>query len=351
MLPYPDYKGTHVKILVYDDNPGFGGHQVMAAHGVAALAEDPSNEIICMVHPENRPLKKLLAGFQTLEPANNFQPLELDRVLCIQGDIAQSSKGVRAARRAGIECISYIAIPHRMAAMGAKLGALRDRLNQPLLNLPDRYIAISESMKRILVERGVTKPITIVKNGIPAPSPLPAKPADSRPSIGLLGRIEFNQKQQDFMVQAFLEQTEAFDGYRLLIAGNGPDEKHLQALINGQDAIDLLPWQENTQAFYEQIDFLVIPSRYEGFPLVMLEALARGIPTLGSACDGMLDVLPRAWTFEPGNARALAAAFSDVRNQWKELMPALREKIMADYSLETFKTNFRHAVMQESAAR
>lgn len=339
-----------MKILAYDDNPDFGGHQVMACHGVEALAADPSIEVVFMLNPANRQLaEKLptLGNVQCLEAfgsAKTFQALEPDLVLCIQGDIAQSSKGMLAAKRAGIECVSYIAIPHRLADMGAKLGALRDRMNRHLINQPDRYIAISESMKQLLIGRGVTKPITIVPNGIPSPHANGIKAHSPRLTLGLLGRIEFNQKQQDFMVRAFLGNPEVFGDCHLLIAGKGPDEDRLRELIEGKGNITLMPWQEKTEAFFGQIDFLVIPSRYEGVPLVMLEALARGIPTLGSARDGMKDILPGSWTFEPGNAEALANTFSNIRKIWKNDIATLQAKVLNEHSIEAFQANFREAV-------
>ena len=204
-----------------------------------------------------------------------FQNLKPDLVLCIQGEIEDSSKAVLAARRAGIECTSYIAIPHPMRLMGAKLGGLRDRINQYLFNQPTRYIAISESMEQLLRERGVTKPIAVVPNGIPTPPPVsPVTSHASRLTLGMLGRIEFNQKQQDFMVRTFCRFSEQFKDCRLLIAGDGPDRERLQKLVEGKVGIILLPWQEDAETFYESIDFLMLPSRFEGVPLVMLEALA-----------------------------------------------------------------------------
>lgn len=334
-----------MKILVYDDNPDYGGHQAMACHGVAALAADPALEVAFMFNPANRRLAEGLAGIRTIQPSTAFKALGPDRVLCIQGDIAQSTKGIRAARRAGIPCVSYLAIPHSMQTMGAKFGALRDRLNHHLLNLPDRYIVISESMEKILVERGATKPITIVPNGIRPPQSLKPK-AQSLLTLGLIGRVEFKQKQQDFMVRTFLEFPEAFKDAQLLIAGDGPDAHKLRKLVAGKQNITLLPWQDDAESFYRQIDCLLIPSRFEGVPLVMLEALARGIPVLGSRRDGMRDLLPDEWLFDPENGAAVAQVFSNARNTWQTRIEPLRKKVATGMTIEAFKANFHRAVVQ-----
>ena len=329
-----------MKILVYDDNPGFGGHQFMACHGIEALAAETSVEVACMVNPANRKLIERLAGLTLHEPDSDFHALGIDLVLCIQGDIGQSTNGILAANKNGIPCVSYIAIPHRMADMRAKLGALRDRMNERFINAPDRFITISESMRQILIDRGCIKPIEIVPNGIPIPQPAQSNPQSPNPTIGLIGRIEFKQKQQDFMVQAFLDHSDVFNDCRLLIAGGGPDRTKLEKLIRGKENITLLPWTDDAETLYRQIDLLAIPSRYEGVPLVMLEALARAIPVIGSNRDGMKDLLPEEWTFEPGNANALADTFSNLRTKGSDQIGSLQRKVLDENSLDAFKINF-----------
>jgi glycosyltransferase involved in cell wall biosynthesis len=363
-----------MKILAYDDSLDFGGHQTMACQGFETLAADSAFNVVFMSNPRNRRLCDRVARIPNLETLETpcttrrfqglrnrlnqagmralekeFRALKPDLVLCIQGDIEQSSQAVLAARRAGIHCLSYIAIPHRMTEMGATLGALRDRTNQYLLNQPDRYIAISESMKRLLIERGVTKPIIVVPNGIPQPQTPNRKPQTDHPVLGLLGRIEFKQKRQDFMVQAFCDYPEAFRDCRLLVGGSGPDEaplKQLAAQCPRRNDITLLPWKNDVESFYEQIDFLMLPSRYEGMPIVMLEALARGIPVIGSARDGMAELLPPFWLHEPENAKALATTFTDVQRTWMNEIGRLQDKVRTEMTIEAFQAAFHQAVFR-----
>lgn len=336
-----------MKIIAYDDNPDFGGHQIMACHGIEALAKEPSTQIICMINPANQKLIDRLSEYTIVAPNHDLRTLAPDLVLCTQGDITQSKNGILAAKRADLECVSYLALPHPMAHMGSKLGAFRDLKTTHLINAPDRFITISESMKQLLIERGCTKPITVVPNGIPAPRAPNRKPQTVNCTIGLIGRIEFKQKQQDFMVRTFLNQP-VFKECRLLIAGSGPNEEQLRKMINGHENITLLPWQKDIDAFFSKIDVLVIPSRYEGVPLVMLEALARGIPVIGSDRDGMQEVLPNEWTFATGNAEALADTFAYVQKNRQNGIPALRQRVLANHSLDTFKANFANAVFRRS---
>jgi glycosyltransferase involved in cell wall biosynthesis len=331
-----------VKIAIYDDNPDFGGHQIMACHGIDALRADPSVNIAGIINPANQKLIHRLEGIPIVHPGSDIRAIAPDLLLCLQGDIAQCTKGIKAAHRVGVECISYLALPHRRADMGAKLGALRDRINRQHLNTPDRFITISDSMKNLLIERGCTKPIVLVPNGIAVPPPRKPQPS-SMQTIGLAGRIEFKQKQQDFLVRSFLSEP-AFNNCRLIIAGSGPDEEKLRAMIRGIETITLMPWQTQMEAFYEQIDLLVIPSRYEGVPLVMLEALARGIPVIGSNRDGMRDTLPPEWRFEPGNAHALGETFIKLRETHARPIEAIRKMVLENHAMDRFKQHFVQAV-------
>jgi glycosyltransferase involved in cell wall biosynthesis len=371
----PVYKTSRyycMKILVYDDSLDFGGHQVMASRGIEALSADPGLRVVFMAHSRNRQLWKQVQHIPNLELvdtacatrrlqgirnrfsahdirtlANRFRDYAPDAVLSIQGDIEQSSLSVLAANRCGIPCISYMAIPHRLRDMGARLGALRDRLNRYLINRPDRYITVSESMKQRLLERGVTRPVTVVANGTDPADPVRQSDPSMFPVLGVFGRIEFSQKQQNFMLSVFNGEPDAFRDCRLLFAGSGPDETKLNRLISGSpraDDITLTPWTDNMKPLYQQIDYLIIPSRYEGVPLVMLEALVRGIPVIASACDGMRDILPEDWLFETGSAAALAETFSAVRRGgWKDI-ESLQKKTASDMSSDRFGERFAAAV-------
>lgn len=350
----------------------------MAIHGVEALAEDSSLELVWAINPANQRLGAMLAesgacqileapcrtrrpqGIRNLVDSKGIRTLKKwfsthkpDLVLCVQGDIEQSSQAVIAANDAGIDCISYIALPHSKASMGARLGELHDHLNRHLFDQPARYITVSKTMAERLRERGATRPITVVPNGIAIPSNNQnRKPKTANFTLGLLGRIEFKQKQQDLMVKAFCDFPQAFENCNLLIAGEGPDYNRLKQLAAScarSADITIQPWQKDVDALFCNIDLLVIPSRYEGMPIVMLEALARGIPVVGSNRDGMRELLPPDWIFEAGNAAALAETFSRVRHSWQNNIKTLKQRVLAEYSLESFKTNFRNAVLKTSS--
>jgi glycosyltransferase involved in cell wall biosynthesis len=126
--------------------------------------------------------------------------------------------------------------------------------------------------------------------------------------------------------------------------------KQLIARCPRRSDITLLPWQDDTEAFYAAIDCLMLPSRFEGVPLVMLEALRRSTPVLGSRCDAMLDILPDEWTFDPENGPALAETFARSRQTWKNPIETLRIRIETGMSLDSFSTSFHRAITRPGSA-
>ena len=184
-----------MSLLFYDDSPVFGGHEVMALLGLeAVLAEfaEPlyffaaaANAKLCgkvaalaASHPQLRletldfHSSKLEALRNRLQPsrvrrlARRFAQLQPSLVVAIQGNIEHSSLALLAARRAAIPSTSYIPVPHSNAAMGARLGMIRDVFASRLLQVPDSFITISDEMARLLRQRGASTPIHIVYNGV-----------------------------------------------------------------------------------------------------------------------------------------------------------------------------------------
>lgn len=102
--------------------------------------------------------------------------------------------------------------------------------------------------------------------------------------IGVVGRLRY-QKNHEYLLKVFQSVLQKRENYVLLIVGNGPLEEQLkqQALELGiSDSIIWAGEQKNVVPFYCAMDQYVMPSRYEGFGLVYLEAQCCGLPCIGS---------------------------------------------------------------------
>ncbi|MEI6175483.1 MAG: glycosyltransferase family 4 protein [Verrucomicrobiota bacterium] len=377
-----------MSIVFYDDSPVFGGHEVMSLLGLEAVLADFSGPVHFIASSSNGKLCEKVASIATKHPqlileqvdwqsskleafrnrlqtsrtkvlVDRFRQLNPSLVVAIQGNIEHSSLGLRAARSAGVRGVSYIPVPHSNAEMGARLGALRDLFCAHLFKLPDAFITITDEMARLLKQQGATAPIDIVYNGVDTHRFQPGDPKAAcdelglpceKVRIGVIGRIEFRQKQQHLLVQAIASDPALVGSCHLVFAGDGPDISALKDLIRQHHLSGtVLPWCDPAR-LYQALDALVIPSRYEGLPLVMLEALSSGTAVLGSDRDGMKDLLPKDWRFEPNDPAALAAAVTRfIGNGRPAPDPALVSRVRGTMSLDSFNRSFSSVVLRHAA--
>ena len=383
-----------LRILFYDDAGEFGGHELMTLAALRHAVAQPNVEAAFMFFRGNQRLSRQLADLAARHP--NFRALPQDYasrrfqvfrtlvsgrairriaaaitdfapdvIVVAQGAIAYCSAGLIAAKRTGVPTISYIPMTHPEHVFSASRfrAALREPVNRHYYRLPDEYITISQRMEHYLRRKGLRQPVTVV----PAAFDLTAFHAADKDTsraiwglaagdwvLGLIGRVEFWQKRQDLAIEAFALARQQVAHLKLLLVGDGPDLATLKELARAagvEDAVVFAGWADNLSAVYSAIDALVIPSRYEGVPLVMLQAMYFGRPVLASAVDGMADTLPPHWLFPSGDAPALAARMVQAsRLTERDLLDANQQLVINSYSMPAFEKAFMAAV-QSTAGR
>jgi glycosyltransferase involved in cell wall biosynthesis len=110
--------------------------------------------------------------------------------------------------------------------------------------------------------------------------------AGTSPVVLAVGR-HVAQKGLDLLLQAWAAVAAARPDARLQIVGDGPETAALQALATrlGLDAsVVWLPATTGIEALYRAAALFVLPSRYEGMPLALLEAQALGLPAVAFDC-------------------------------------------------------------------
>lgn len=109
-----------------------------------------------------------------------------------------------------------------------------------------------------------------------------------------VGRFDRNQKQQHILIAAFLRLADDFPDWRLELWGSLADHSYVdecKALVSHAECKDRIVFAGTTSDLskvYQRAAFMALPSRYEGFPLVLLEAYAHGLPILGlDSCEAV----------------------------------------------------------------
>lgn len=102
--------------------------------------------------------------------------------------------------------------------------------------------------------------------------------------IGHIGRIN-EQKNQEYLLDVFKEVAAIRDDATLLIVGTGPDEEKIKSRVKEhpyRNRIILYGETDTPTVLYSAMDIFVFPSRYEGLPVVLLEAQISGLPCIVS---------------------------------------------------------------------
>lgn len=163
----------------------------------------------------------------------------------------------------------------------------------------------------------VPNPVDIER--LRAESTLLPKHSIRQPFLLHIGRLQLKSKAQDVLLDAFRRLREEFPELSLALLGEGPDRKAIEALVRRYDlvgSVHLLGWQQNVAAYMARAKALILCSQYEGWPNVLVEAMACGCPVVSTDCphgpreilkDGEFGLLASV-----GDPRALADAIRRV---------------------------------------
>jgi glycosyltransferase involved in cell wall biosynthesis len=203
------------------------------------------------------------------------------------------------------------------------------------------YICVGRHLAELAVERGVpAQRVHFVPNAVKPPTVLATPFADRTrpPRIVAAGRLH-PKKGFDVLIAALAllrDQGQAFD---CEIAGEGDERAKLEGLIAQHglgERVRLVGWRD-APAFLATGDVFAFPSYQEGFPLVLLEAMAAGLPAVSSAIPGPVEMIVDGVDgalVPPGDPAALAQALAGViaaPEKAAALGVAARAKVLEDY--------------------
>ena len=148
--------------------------------------------------------------------------------------------------------------------------------------------------------------------------------------IVFVGSIELDRKGLDVLIDAVeILLKKSVPLFRLLIVGDGPDLSLLRDLVVSKglgSTVEFFGESESPFDIMRKSDLLVLPSRREGLPNVMLEAMSCGVCVIASSCPvGPSEVIvhcENGWLVPVGDAAALAVGMRTLISD-----PVLREKL------------------------
>jgi glycosyltransferase involved in cell wall biosynthesis len=179
----------------------------------------------------------------------------------------------------------------------------------------DGVIAISHSLAEFT--RGLSgTDVDVIHYGYAAP-PEPARSTRERGPFSLLavGRL-VRQKGYDVLLRALAEIRSQQPGTALTVAGQGPERPRLERLastLGVSESVSFAGWVRDIPALMASHDLLVHPARWEGFGVVLLEAMRARLPIVASAVGAIPEVIAEGGILVPAERpEALAAAVTEL---------------------------------------
>lgn len=189
------------------------------------------------------------------------------------------------------------------------------KLKKIYLNrLYDHITVLTQADKNVIGKK--------LKNVTVLPNPLALEPAKELPEkkkiILATGRLDaWHYKGFDILIKAWAEIADKVDGWKLQIAGssNGKGLFFLQKLCSElcvKDSVEFIGYQSDILPFYQDASIFVLSSRYEGFGLVLIEAMSQGCACIASDYKGrqkeIITSEEQGITCEPENIEKLSKA-------------------------------------------
>lgn len=203
---------------------------------------------------------------------------------------------------------------------GAVAGRVLDRCTSPLSN---HIVAVSRGVCADTVAAGVSPDrVSVIPNGVDLSRRQSVLSRDAaRAALGLdagetvVGCSALLKPQKGLTDLADAVALLAARGVRatIVVLGDGPLRRTLEARATGLPAsparFRLDGWRDDAMAWMPAFDLFVLPSRWEGLPVALVEAMSLGIPAVGTRVSGIEDVIEdgvTGWLVEAANPRALA---------------------------------------------
>ncbi|ANS78708.1 Glycosyl transferase, group 1 [Serinicoccus hydrothermalis] len=226
----------------------------------------------------------------------------------------------------------YVVHSSHLAAPGDDLGAVRPNFRPVLTELGRRSpVVFLTERQRAEVEAalGENPQFRVIPHAGPESGQHPAVERDPD-LVVMVGRLA-DVKRTSHGIKAFARVLKERPGARLEIYGEGPNRAGLAALVTRlglQDSVQLKGFTTDPDAVFARASLCLLTSRYEGAPMVLVEAMTQGCPAVAYDIrygpSDMIEEGVNGFVVPPGDVKALAAATLRVL-QDDQLAARLRE--------------------------
>ncbi len=285
LLPGLAGQGVDVTMIMLEDPSRRADdfYEAMSAKGITVERVEIGSHIDLTL------TKRLAETFKQLKP-------DIVHTHLIHADLY----GTAAAGRAGVRGI----VSSRHNDNPFRSNPAIKLANRQAMRRADRVITISEALNRFVreVEGIEAEKVKTVHYGLEPPE-FPANAREEgrrrfgydgdRPVIGMFGRL-IEQKGVDTLINAFVQVQQAVPDAALLIVGDGDRRAELEQLaasLGIKNTVTFTGWVPQAYKLIPTCDLIAMPSRWEGFGLVALEAMGSARPLIASRVSALPEIV------------------------------------------------------------
>ncbi len=224
-----------------------------------------------------------------------------------------------------------------------------------VLNTSDVVITVSGFLKSEILKLGIPEDkVKVTYGGVPEDGG-PEEPFDVKGKNILFVGSLVRQKGVDVLLKAFknvkkdmgsssvssVDPVNPANPTNLIIVGDGKQRPALERLADdlGLEDVYFLGMKRDLKSIFKKSDVLVLPSREEGFGLILLEAMANGVPVIASNVGGVPEIIEdgkNGLLFETGDFEDLSCKITRVLKLKDDESEKLRDTLM-ERGRETIK--------------
>lgn len=233
--------------------------------------------------------------------------------------------GAMAAPIAGVPMIYHVHSPTSRDSDRPIANWVNTATERLSLSGVSQLICVSNSLAQHMQEEGFTEDkISVVPNGVPVAASIPDRQAPSK--VWTLGSVALFRPRKGMEVLIDAIALLKAEGIEVRLKAVGPFEtpeyeQQIKARAADRNVTDLIEWVGFTRevnAELAKMDLFVLPSLFgEGLPMVVLEAMAMGVPVVGTKVEGVPEAIrdnQDGVLAEPNDPADLAAAIARIIN-------------------------------------
>lgn len=260
-----------------------------------------------------------------------------------KGSFKRKSLMASMAKRAGKKVILHEHSGEFARDFEAGDDTYRERV-RITFNSADRVIVLSEEWRNYFADHIMldTRKLSVLHNGVSIPNDICSPCAHQ--DILFLGRLDA-RKSPDVLLRASKEVLNCFPEARLVFGGDGDIDmyRNLAAVLGIADRCDFLGWVSGDAKgeLFSRAGIYCLPSKNEGLPMSVIEAMAHGLPVVSTAVGGIPRLIEsgrEGFLIDVDDEEALSEALCRLLGSAelrKEMGIAAHKKASREFSIET----------------